>query len=138
MGEQENRLVVQRGYEAFGRGDIETLLTLFADDIEWMTPGPPELATAGRRQGPGQVAQFFRAVGDVYEIQRFEPEAFIAEGDRVVVLGTETTRVKATGKVIEAHWAHAFTLRDGKVVGFRDYTDTAAVVDEIRAAQSRA
>ena len=48
MSEQDNRALVQRGYDAFGRGDIEALLVLLDDNVEWITPGPSDLPTAGR------------------------------------------------------------------------------------------
>src|SRR5688572_3467088 len=110
MTEQQNLEIVGRGYEAFMRGDVDALLGLFDDDIEWVSPGPPELPTSGMRRGKQQVAEFFQAVNEVFEIQRFEPDAFIAEGDRVVVLGSDTTRVRATGKIIDGDWAHVFTV----------------------------
>jgi ketosteroid isomerase-like protein len=138
MSEQDNRALVQRGYDAFSRGDIQTLLTLFDEDVEWVTEGPPELPTAGTRRGRQQVAEFFAAVADLFDIQRFEPNTFISEGDRVVVLGSDTARVNATGKVLDTNWAHVFTVKNGKVVAFHEYLDTAAVVSELRAAQARA
>ena len=137
MSEQDNRALVQRGYDAFGRGDIEALLALLDESVEWVTPGPPELPTAGRRRGRQQVAEFFQTVNSLYDIQRFEPDAFVSEGDRVVVLGSETSRVKATGKVLDMRWAHTFTVRNGKVVAFEEYLDMAAVVAELRQVQSR-
>lgn len=137
MGEQQNVEVVRQGYEAFGRGDIDGLLSLFDDSIEWVSPGPPDLPTAGTRRGKQQVAEFFRAVDEVFEMQRFEPQTFVAQGDRVVVLGEDTARVKATGKVLNESWAHAFVLRNGKVVSFHEYLDTAATVAEIRTAAAR-
>ncbi len=137
MDEQKNVEIVRRGYEAFGRGDIDTLLSLFDEGIEWTTPGPSDLPTAGRRQGLQQVRDFFRALNEVFDIQRFEPKTFIAQGDIVMVLGEDTAKVKATGKVLEEAWAHAFTIRAGKVVGFQEYLDMSAVVAELRAAQAR-
>jgi ketosteroid isomerase-like protein len=136
MSEQDNRALVQRGYDAFGRGDIETLLSLFDENIEWITPGPPEMPTAGRRRGRQQVAEFFKAVDGLSEIQHFEPHTFICEGDRVVVLGRATERVKATGKVLESEWVHVFTVRNGAVVTFQEYLDTAATVAELQAAHA--
>jgi ketosteroid isomerase-like protein len=137
MSEQDNRALVQRGYDAFGRGDIEALLALLDENVEWITPGPSDLPTAGRRRGRQQVAEFFKGVDSLFEIQRFEPESFVSEGDRVVVLGSETTRVKATGKVLEMRWVHAFTVRNGKVVVLEEFQDTAAVVAELRDVQAR-
>jgi ketosteroid isomerase-like protein len=137
MTEQNNRALVQRGYDAFGRGDIETLLSLLDENIEWASSGPPDLPTSGRRRGRQQVAEFFQAVDGLTEIQRFEPHTFVSEGDRVVVLGNATERLKATGKVLESDWAHAFTIKNGKIVAFQEYIDTAATVAELRSAHVR-
>ena len=136
MSEQQNIEIVRRGYEAFGHGDMNTLLGSFDEQIEWISPGPADLPTAGRRTGRQQIAEFFTVLNDTFEIQRFEPKEFIAQGDRVVVTGTDTSRVKATGKVIEGEWAHIFTLKDGKVVRFQEYLDTAEAVVELRAAHA--
>ena len=138
MSEQDNLDVVRRGYEAFGHGDIETLLSLFDEQIEWVTPGPAELATSGRRTGRQQVAEFFTVLSEMLEIQRFEPKQFIAQGDQVVVLGEDSACVRATGKVLEGEWAHVFTLRNGKVARFHEYLDTAELVAELRAAHAKA
>ena len=137
MNEQQNVDIVRRGYEAFGHGDLDAMLKLFDENIEWISPGPAELPTAGTRRGLQQVAEFFKSVNEVFEIQRFEPNAFIAQGDRVIVLGTETSRIKATDRVLDLDWAHAFTLRDGLVVAFHEYIDTAAVAAELQAAAAR-
>jgi ketosteroid isomerase-like protein len=136
MNEQQNVETVRRGYDAFGRGDLEGLLSLFDENIEWVSPGPPDLPTAGTRRGRQQVAEFFAMVNALFEFQRFEPQTFVAQGDRVVVLGSDTARVKATGKVLDSDWAHSFTLRDGKVVAFKEFIDTAALVAELRTAQA--
>jgi ketosteroid isomerase-like protein len=137
MNEQQNVDIVRRGYEAFGRGDLDSLLSLFDDNIEWISSGPADLPTAGTRRGREQVREFFNAVNEVFDIQRFEPQTFIAQGDRVVVLGEDSSRVKATGKTIDGQWAHVFTLAGEKVIGFREYVDTAAVMAELHAAHAR-
>ena len=96
------------------------------------------MPTAGVRRGREQVAEFFKALDQVFEIQRFEPKQFIAQGEQVVVLGDDTAKVKVTGKVLTEEWAHAFTIRDGKITAFREYIDTAEVVAELRAAPAKA
>ena len=135
---EDNLDVIRRGYDAFGRGDINALLDLFDDQIQWVTPGPAELATSGRRTGRQEVAGFFASVNEIFDIQRFEPGEFIAQGDRIVVLGNETARVRATGKVLELDWVHVFAMRNGKVVAFQEFFDTAAVVAAISAAHAAA
>ena len=138
MTEQQNIEIVKRGYEAFGKGDIKGLLALCSENIEWVSPGPSEMPTAGTRRGHEQVAQFFTTVDEVFEFESFEPRQFLAQGEQVVVLGTDTAKVKATGKALTEEWAHAFTIRDGKIAAFREYIDTARVVAELRAAPARA
>ena len=130
--------VIRRGYEAFGRGDINALLESFDEHISWVTPGPPELATSGNRSGRQAVAQFFAAVNEVFEIQRFEPREFLAQDDRIVVLGSETARVRATGKVVDLDWVHVFAMGNGKVVAFQEFFDTAAVVAAVSSAHAAA
>jgi len=130
--EQQNIDVVRRGYEAFGRGDMDALLALFDPDIEWTTAAPPDLPVGGTRRGREAVAAFFREVDEMFDIERFEPREFIAQGDQVVVLVDETSRIKATGHRFDFKWAHVFRLRDGKVVSFQEYGDTSALVDDLR------
>lgn len=136
MAEADPVAVVRRAYEAFGRGDLDTLLSTLDSDIEWVTPGPDDLPAAGRRRGQDQVRQFFASIDEQYEFQRFEPQRFIRDGDLVVVLGEDDVTVKATGKRVSEAWAHVFTVRDGKIVRFQEYMDTAALVGEHRAAQA--
>jgi ketosteroid isomerase-like protein len=135
---EDNLDVIRRGYDAFGRGDINTLLESFDEQVSWVTPGPPELATSGRRTGRQEVAEFFVSVNELFDIQRFEPKDFLAQGDRVVVVGSETARARSTGNVIEVDWVHVFTMRNGKVVAFQEFFDTAAVVAALSAAHAAA
>ena len=51
----------------------------------------------------------------------------VAEGDRVLVVGFERGRVKATNRTFEGHWVMAFTIRNGKVTNLREYVDTLAM-----------
>jgi uncharacterized protein len=135
--DEQNLDVVRRCYDAFGRGDLDALLSLLDEAVEWTTPGPPELATAGKRNGRQEVAQFFAALDGVVEMQRFEPKTFLARGDLVVVLGENTAKVKATGKSIDESWAHAFTVKDGRVIRFYEYLDVTAMVAELKPAEAR-
>ena len=130
--------IVRQGYAAFGRGDINGLLALLDEQVLWIAPGPPDLATSGRRTGRQAVGEFFTKVNEVFDIQRFEPKEFIVQGDKVAVLGSETARVRASGTVLELDWVHIFTVGGGKVVSFEEFFDTAAVVAALSAARTAA
>jgi len=137
MNEQQNLDVVRSGYVAFGSGDIPGLLRLFHDDVSWITPGPADLPTAGTRNGHEAVQEFFATLTSIGDILRFEPRDFIAHGDKVIVIGDDTTRVKATGNSVEFRWVHIFELRDGKVVSFEERGDVSALVAELRSARAQ-
>jgi len=132
MQQNPNVDIVRSGYEAFGRGDLDALLSLFTEDISWVTPGPTELPTAGTRRGRQQVAEFFQTLNTHFEFDEFTPREFIAEGDKVVVLGDEIARSRRTGRTIKMTWCHVFSMRDGLVAGFSEYFDTYAAVDALR------
>jgi hypothetical protein len=135
MAKQENVRVVQQVFEALGRGDIPAMLNALIEDVDWHNPESTEiLPWAGTCHGREQVAQFFTTLGEVVEIQQFEPQEFIAQGDKVVVLGYDRARVKSTGRTYENHWAMIFTLRGDKIAGFRIYEDTAAILAAYRGA----
>ena len=127
MSTQSNVEVVKAAYAAFGAGDIQKLLSLMTSDIVWEFPASKVIPWAGTFKGPAEVGRFFAALMEHGEPEAFEPLSFVASDDRVVVLGRERFRVKSTGLTWACEWAHAFTLRDGKAVGFREYTDTATM-----------
>ena len=136
---QQNIGLVRTGYAAFGRGDIPGFLALLDENVDWKTPGLDDLPTAGTRRGPAEVAQFFGVLNQLIDFEEFQPEAYFADGDRVVVLGTARIRVKGgSGQTLTEHWCHTFTIRSGKIVAFYEYLDTAPFAAELRMAGARA
>ena len=125
MPEQENVQMVQELYAAFGRGDVPAILDQMADEVVLYDPGPPEVPHAGRYQGPEEVGLFFARVAETLEIEAFAPTEFLAQADRVVVLGSLRARVRNTGRSYDNEWAMVWTLRDGKVTAWQLYEDTA-------------
>jgi len=132
MSEQDNTRVVREVFEAFARGDIAGVLDRMTEDVEWRLAGPTEVTYAGIRRGRESLAEFFKTLNEAAEFERFEPGESIAQGDKVVVLGHERQRIRATGQVVEIDWAMVFTLRGGKVARFRNYEDTAAGAAALR------
>jgi hypothetical protein len=124
-----NTKIVQEMYAAFKAGDIQSLLNRVSEDIDWMIQGPTEISPLmGTRRGRDQVAEFFRKIDEVEEVQLFEPRDYIAQDDKVAVFGHYKARVKATNRIAESDFVHLFVLQDGKVVKFRELFDTAAAL----------
>ena len=55
------------------------------------------------------------------------PPEFVAQGDRVMVVGVATGKIKATNKPFKDDWVFAITVRNGKVAKIREYIDTQAL-----------
>jgi ketosteroid isomerase-like protein len=136
MDSQDNKQLVMQGYQLFENKDIPGLLALYADDIEWVGTESENIPFSGTFRGKAQVAEFFTRMDQAQEAIRFESDAFIAEGDKVVVTGQSIWSVKSTGQQYESPWVHVFTIRDGKVARFQHYNDTAAAEAAFRPAQA--
>jgi ketosteroid isomerase-like protein len=134
MSTEENVQVVKAFFEAIGSGDKQRLLELAAEDIEWILPGK-DWPLAGTYRGHAGLAELVKKESDTIEMSLSEPREFVAQGDRVLVVGAAKGTIKATNKPFEDEWIFAITVRNGKLVGIREYIDTQAMA---RAAQAGA
>lgn len=118
--------VVKDLYAAFARGDVPAVLAAMDPAMEWNEAEGFLLADGNPYVGPMAVAQgvFGRLAADV---DRFAavPARFIDGGDEVVAEGRYTGTWRATGTPIDAQFAHLYRVREGKIVRFQQYTDTA-------------
>ncbi len=117
---------VQALYAAFGRGDLDALLALLTDDVEWTFHGSSGLPYMGRFHGKPAVRAWFGHVAEHDGVQRFEPREWLAGADHVTVIGWERTQALPAGAVFDADWIHVWRLRDGRVCRFVGAFDTAA------------
>ena len=136
MSEEANVQVVRDAYAAYQRGDIQGVLDSLSQNVEWVAV--PVAPVAGTYRGPGEVATFFQTIAETFEFSRFEPQEFVAQGDRVIVLGRYTATARSTGRVVESDRVMAFTVSGGKISRFQEYTNTAAVVAALQAASAAA
>jgi uncharacterized protein len=124
--------VVQELYGAFGAGDVPGIMGRLAEDVVWDFPGPAEYPVFARREGLAAAMGFFQALAENEDIHAFEPRSFHADGDTVLVLGHVSLTLRKNGQPVAYDWAHVFTVQGGKVLGFKGFTDTAAIVDAYR------
>lgn len=136
MNEQANIDTIRQVYHAFVNGDSQGLLSFMAQDIAWGVPEVPNLPFAGKLQGRDNVAEFFRMVAAHQQLRDFRPIEFIAQGDRVVVLGHYEWTVRANGADWGSDWVHIFTVRDGKITAFREQAYTHRAVEAYQLGQS--
>ena len=126
MSTQENVEIVKNFLAALGRRDTQGLLALSAEDIEWIIPGE-DWPLAGTHRGHEGLADLLQKASDTVETSFPEPPEFVAQGDRVMVIGFAKGKIKATNKTFEDHWVFAITLQNGKLTNIREYIDTQAL-----------
>jgi uncharacterized protein len=113
--------LVQRAYDAFGRGDIPAILGLLDDGVEWTAPGT--LPQGGTFKGRDEVGSFFETVGGAWEQLEVEPEAMGEVGDELVVAVVRLHGTRRGGGPAGWGAAHVWDVRDGRLARFREYTD---------------
>ena len=118
--------VIKCLYQAFAEGDLDTVSSLLDPNVEWVeSDGIPY---GGVFNGYEAVLNgVFTSIGNEWDNFTSHAGQFIDAGDIVITLGTDSGTYKATGKSMQAPTASIWTLKDSKVVKFRQYIDTLAV-----------
>ena len=126
MSTDKNVQIVKDFFAAIGSVDKEGLLALVAEDIEWMIPGE-DWPLAGTHRGHAGLAHVLRKASEEVEMAYPKPPEFVAQGDRVMVIGVATGKIKFTNKPFKDDWVFDTTVRDGKITHIQEYSDTQAL-----------
>ena len=126
-----NVQVMRDLYGALHRGDVPFVLDFFDMDIEWReAEGNPYQPDGQPWHGPQAVVKnLFMRLAREWDGFTIHPWAFHEAGDAVVVEARYTGTFKATGRKLDAQVCHVWKLRDGKVISFQQYVDTAQLQD---------
>jgi len=125
---------VQKIYEAFGRGDVATILDQLTDDVDWASEASSTAAPwYGVHKGKGEVPDFFSSLGAAVDVLEFTPLSIAANDTDVMVTIRFGMKSKATGKSGEMELHHWWQFRDGKVCRYRGSEDTALTADLLTA-----
>ena len=112
-------------YAALSAGDITAAVDLMTEDIEWITMLDSANITG---RGPHHVVEeMLKPLAQEWESYALTPSEFISDANTVVSLGRFTCVHHTTGKHADAHYAHIWTIRGGKIARFRQYIDTLAI-----------
>ncbi len=121
--------IVRDFYAALSAGDAPRALGLLASDIEWNTMWHYKVDGLG----PQKVAEgLLMPLMAEWSSFALTPAEYLADGDTVVSLGRFTGVHGASGKSVEAAYAHVWTVRGGRIARFRQYIDTLAVAEARR------
>lgn len=126
----EAKAVVEAAYAAVAEGDMARFAGLMAPDIVWNEAEGNPYADKNPYIGPDAVMSgLFARQGEEWDDFSATPQEYVATGDRVVVFGRYKEVYKATGIALDIPFVHSWTVKDGKLSAFQQYTDTAALVD---------
>jgi ketosteroid isomerase-like protein len=130
----DNIKTVQLVYEAFGRGDVDAILAVVTDDVDWASEADSTVAPwHGVHKGKGEVPKFFAAIASNLEVLEFTPLTFASNETDVLTVVRFAMRVPATGKQGAMDLHHWFRFRDGKVERYRGTEDTALTAALLKA-----
>ena len=122
-------------YDAFGAGDMPTVLGAMDPQINWHeAEGNPYMPSGEAWVGPDAIVNnLFMKLGDDWNEFTVHPKSYHDTGDSVVVEGRYTGTHSGTGKALDAQFCHVWSLRDGKITKFQQYADTAQLQEAMGA-----
>ena len=126
MSTRENVQIVKDFFAAIARRDEQGLLALVAEDVEWIIPGE-DWPLAGTHRGHAGLADLLQKASETLATSYPKPFEFVAQGDRVLVVGFAGGKIIATNKTFEDDWVFAITVQNGKLTNIREYIDTQAL-----------
>ncbi len=113
MGERDTTQVMQEFVQLIRGCNLASTVPLLARDAGLASPGPRAvLPGAGEYLGSPGGVQDDVAFARGLEITGGELQAFVAQGDKVALVGRHRARLRTTGKAYELSWVQVWTFRE--------------------------
>ena len=130
MEKLSNKSVVEGYFNAFGKGDMGSVLEIFHPECFIVSVKEGDRAEGqlhGSYHTKKQAKDFLANITNLFDTKDFQVEA-IMEGEQSVVYanGTFTHKVKASGKLFYSTWVQRCIIQDGMIKEYRFYEDSAA------------
>jgi ketosteroid isomerase-like protein len=113
----ENEQRLRDLYDAFSRGDLDTVLSKCSDEIRFEVPGSSEVAGRYTKSG------FFDLIDKVMRLSagtfREEILDLVADDERGIVLLLH--RLEREGRPVEYRTAHLWWIQDGRFSAWREH-----------------
>ena len=120
------RLIVERMFAAFGNGDVDKFVATVSDDTVWIYHGT-QIIPKGTYEGKEGARRFITNILNSTEIISFEPQQYIVEDNKVVVLGQEHQKVKSSGKDIKQKWVQVYTVENDLITRMEEFATSDVV-----------
>ncbi len=118
-------------------GDVARAADLLGEDVEWVNfvgvPGHHDcMPWIGTYHGPAAVLASFEAFTSVCEVRHKELRRLVVDGDHAVGVVHEKGVARGTGVAFEIEYVECLTVRDGRIVRWKSYTDPCAIIRALR------
>lgn len=120
------RLVVERMFAAFGNGDVDKFVATVSDDTVWIYHGT-QIIPKGTYEDKEGARRFITNILNSTEIISFEPQQYIVEDNKVVVLGQEHQKVKSSGKELKQKWVQVYTVENDLITRMEEFATSDVV-----------
>jgi len=119
MTAEENVAIMQRAYDAFNTGDIDTVGEIFDESVVWHLPGRSSYADdyQGREATLTYFGHLAEETGGTFRAQL---ERLIGDDDDRVV-GIQRSTGDRNGKHLDVGNSIVFQLKDGRVIDGREH-----------------
>ena len=118
-----NLALLRSTYEGLSSENATRLLAALTPDAEWVeAAGFPYAGTYIGAEAI--IANVFQRLASEWIDYRAEASSYIEQGDQIVAFGVYSGTFKATGRSMQASFAHLYTFRDGKIARMMQYVDS--------------
>jgi ketosteroid isomerase-like protein len=136
MSEADNIATLKEGYRRWHEsrgGSVDHWMSICDENVTFgsIAQGPPGAQYLTSYSGRTAMGRYFEGLSRDWEMIEYVVDDFVAQGDRVVMLGRCTFRFRSNGKVVSTPKADSWRFADGKAVEFFEYFDTAQLRDAV-------
>ena len=128
--EQENTLILKTAYDLWHEtkgASVDHWLSIMSDQIDFrsLADGEGGLNFTKTVESRSDMERYFAGLTGDMEMIHYSVDKYVAQDDTVVAVGSTKWRVKATGNTFETPKVDVVRFKDGKIVSFFEYYDTA-------------
>jgi ketosteroid isomerase-like protein len=124
---RENPIV--RFFTAVKSGDIDDALAVVDDAAVFEAQGPTTAPVYGRFVAHEGVKEFIAILAELFDTEVFEVRKAVEAEGFAFAFGYMQHRVRKTGRIFKSEWALVCEVKDGKILTYKMFEDTAALVD---------
>lgn len=134
---RSTREVAEDWFDALTRGDADSAFSLLDPDVEFInyTPVPgfnTDMQWIGTHHGTEAALQSLNVFLSICEVRFEELLKLIVEDDEAIGVIHEISSVRATGKEFDIEFVQRLTVRDGKIIRWKSYTDPSPIIRALR------